>query len=324
MTTTARVLLVVVCIVGVARPAAGDDEDPWDAGVPEEQQDRANALFAEANQLFSQRAHAPALAKYKEAIALWDHPLIQFNMAVTLIRLERVLEAAEALDHALRYGERPFAPELYQQALDYQTLVRKQLGYIEATCDQPGTRILLDGKPWFDAPGNAKVRVTAGEHSIVAERDGYLTATRRLVIAGGATASEILRLVPLQSAMIVTYRHPRWIPWTVLGAGSAIAIGGGVGFYLSGKSRMADFSEAFLRECPRGCEADLSMHPELADQRDAARFRYTLATASLIAGGAIAITGAVWAIVNRPRRSLPQLELQPTPGGAVTFAGWRF
>ena len=127
---------------------------PWAEGVPQDTQDKASALYEEGNQLFAQQAHAPALEKYKAAIALWDHPLIRFNMAVTEIRLERILEAADDLEQALRYGDKPFKPELYQQALDYQALVKGRVGFIEATCDQAGAHLLLDGKPWFDCPGH--------------------------------------------------------------------------------------------------------------------------------------------------------------------------
>ncbi len=154
-----RALVVALAALAAAPVRVLAAPEPWDVGVSDDNQARAEAIFAEGNQLFSQRAHAPALAKYKEAIALWDHPMIRFNMAVTLIRLDRILEAADELDAALRYGPAPFTPELYQQALDFQTLVRKQLGYIEAVSDQAGTRILLDGKPWFEAPGTRKIRV---------------------------------------------------------------------------------------------------------------------------------------------------------------------
>ena len=61
-------------------------EMPWSVGVPLAVQARANALYDEGNQLFVQQAHAPALEKYKQALALWDHPLIRFNLAVTDLR----------------------------------------------------------------------------------------------------------------------------------------------------------------------------------------------------------------------------------------------
>src|SRR5688572_19978738 len=102
-------------------------------------------------------------------------------MAVTQIRLDRILEAADDLEKALKYGEKPFKPELYQQALDYQTLVKGRVGFVEATCDQAGTRLLLDGKPWFDCPGTKKMRVLAGEHAVVGEKKGFLTSSEKVV-----------------------------------------------------------------------------------------------------------------------------------------------
>src|SRR5439155_6363082 len=103
--TLKAALLALAAWCAIARAEA---PKPWSQGVPEATQQRANALFAEGNQLFAQQAHGPALDKYHAAIALWDHPLIRFNMAVTLIRLDRVLEAADELDRALRYGAQPF------------------------------------------------------------------------------------------------------------------------------------------------------------------------------------------------------------------------
>ena len=315
-----RVLVMLALVTSTAH--AGDE--PWSAGVSADQEAQANALFAEANALFSQQAHAPALVKYKAAIAIWDHPMIRFNMAVTLIRLDRIVEASEALERALRFGDAPFPPELYQQALAYQTLLLGRLGYIEVRCDLVGARVQLDGKPWFVAPSTTKIRVESGEHSVVAEKDGYLTEARRVVVTGGGTTSEKLTLIPLGSAMIVTYRHPRWIPWTVLGGGVAIAVTGGLGFYALGKRQMDDFRDDFFRQCPTGCESDLSMHPDLAAKRDRADTKYTLATGFVIGGGVIAIGGGVWAILNRASRSLPRVEVTKTSGGASARAAWSF
>jgi len=170
-----------------APPPAPEADTPWSKGVSPETQAKANALYDEGNQLFAQQAHAPALEKYKAAVALWDHPLIRFNLAVTEIRLDRVLEAADDLDKALQYGKDPFKPELYQQALDYQALIKGRVGFVEATCDTTATHLLLDGKPWFDCPGTKKQRIIAGEHAVVGERQGYLTASTKVVVAGDKT-----------------------------------------------------------------------------------------------------------------------------------------
>jgi tetratricopeptide (TPR) repeat protein len=181
-----RLITLVLLLLWTATAAA---EQPWEAGIPKAKRDKANAAFAEANQLFAQQAHQPALEKYAEAVKEWDHPLIRFNMAVTLIRLDRILEAAESIDAALRFGQAPFTQEHYQQALDYQKLVAGRVGIVAATCSQTGVQILLDGKPWFQCPGEKKERVLAGEHVIVGEKAEFATESRRLVVGGGATTS---------------------------------------------------------------------------------------------------------------------------------------
>src|SRR5437867_4389044 len=122
----------IVILLFVAGTAWADA--PWEQGVPKATRDEAQQLFQDGNNLFAQQAHKPALEKYEAAIKLWDHPLIRFNMAVTLIRLDRILEADVNLESALRFGDQPFTKELYQQALDYRRLVSGQVGTVEASC----------------------------------------------------------------------------------------------------------------------------------------------------------------------------------------------
>lgn len=314
--------LIAGLIVVQARPAAADVK-PWAVGVPEATQDKANAIFEEGNQLFAQQAHAPALEKYKAALALWDHPLIRFNLAVTLIRLDRPLEAADELEKALRFGDAPFKKDLYQQALDYQALLKGRVGYIEATCDQTGAAVLLDGKPWFACPGTQKIRVMAGEHALVGELRNFLTSSQRIVVAGGATATEKVKLVPLESAVILKYPYRRWIPYTITGAGAAIGLGG-LAVWLAGRSQMNDFEDNFARDCPMGCQKDLSDKPLLRDLRDSAELKGKIGISMMVAGGAVTVGGIVMAIINRPQRILPKIEVAPTAGGMAASTHWSF
>jgi hypothetical protein len=302
--------------------AHADSAAPWEVGVSDAQQAKANALFAEANNLFAEKAHPAALEKYKAAIALWDHPMIRFNMAVTLIRLDRMLEAADELEKALRYGATPFTPELYEQALDYQALVKKQLGVIEVTCTEPGAHIVLDGKPWFDAPGTKQMRTTSGEHSIVGEKKGYMTVARRVVVTGGKTATESVQLFPVESAIVVEYKHPRWMPWTLGGISAAIGAGG-IALLVVGNNQMDRFTDAFIRECPSGC--DLSMHPELAKDQDSAMLKTNIGMGMLIGGGVTVAGAIVWGVTNRRTRRIgPHLEVSPGTSGATATATWTF
>ncbi|HEY5938930.1 MAG TPA: tetratricopeptide repeat protein [Kofleriaceae bacterium] len=310
--------LVVLALLVL--PAAAFAQ-PWAEGVAEPDRDAAQALFAEANKLFATEAHAPALEKYTRAIALWDHPLIRFNIAVTLVRLDRFLEAAEAMDRALRFNKEPFpTPEQYRQALDYQKLIAGRVGDVEATCTQAGVQVSLDGKPWLSCPGTQKTRVLAGQHALVAEAPGHLTRTSRVVVTGGATAKARIELDRIEGAVRFEYPTRRWIPWSVVAGGAAIGAAG-VAVWFSGRNQLDDFELNLARECPEGCNVD--ERGALRDQRDGAKFKARLGVATMIAGGVAVATGATWAFVfNRPRRVLPTVEASPT--GAQIGASWRW
>lgn len=306
-------------------PLQPTEPKPWADGVPQEQQDKASALYEEGNQLFAQQAHADALVKYRDALALWDHPLIRFNKAVTEIRLERILEAADDLERSLRFGDKPFKPELYQQALDYQALVKGRVGFVEASCDQPGTKLMLDGKPWFECPGTQKMRVLAGEHAVTGEKKDFLTASTKVVVSGGDTAKAPVRLVPLESAVVLKYPYRRWIPWTMTGIGVAVGLGG-VSTWFLGKNQMNQFETDFATQCQNGCEPGLTdpSHRALAAQRDGAELKGQIGIGMMAVGGGVAITGLVLAIMNRPERVLPNVEVAPKAGGGIASASWHF
>jgi hypothetical protein len=306
-------------------PPEPEGDTPWSQGVSAETRAKANALFDEGNQLFAQQAHAPALEKYKAAVALWDHPLIRFNLAVTEIRLDRILEAADDLEKALRYGDKPFKPELYQQALDYQALIKGRVGYIEASCDTTASHLLLDGKPWFDCPGTNKQRVPAGEHAIVGERQNYLTQSTKVVVAGGATAKAKIALIPLDAAVKLEYPHRRWVPWTMAGIGLAVGVGG-VGTYFLGKNQLDQFQADYAVQCANGCEPGLTdpSHGPLKAEQDGATLKGNVGIAMMATGGAVMVTGVVLAILNRPHRVLPHVEVAPQAGGANASVGWHF
>jgi hypothetical protein len=315
-----RALLVLALLASVARA----DDVPWAKGVSDADQAKANALYAEGNDHFAHQDNLGALEKYKAAIAIWDHPKIRFNMAVVLIRLDRILEAADALDGALRYGAQPFGTDLYQRVLDDQQLVSGRVGDIEASCTQAGVHVLLDGKPWFTCPGTQKQRVLAGEHLVLGEGKELMTVSQRIVVTGGKTSTQAMNLIPIESAVKLEYHYPRWIPYTIAGTGAAVALGG-LGFYFAGTSQMDKFQADFAMQCPSGCKADLSDQPLLADERDSAKLKGTIGIGMMVGGGAIAIGGAIMAIYNsHAKRVLPQIETAPTPGGATASVGWTF
>jgi len=197
----ARKLVTVVGILlgAMALPAgvrAAQDQGggavsrPWAEGVPQDQQDQALGLFKEGNQLFEGSQHAAALAKYREALKLWEHPAIRYNTAVALINLDQPLAAFEDLERALRYGDAPLGADTYQQALTYRKLLLGQLAELDVSCVEAGAEITLDGQLLFVGPGEAMRRLLPGSHQLVARKPGFLTETRSLVLLPGKPSQE--------------------------------------------------------------------------------------------------------------------------------------
>jgi hypothetical protein len=306
-------------------PPPPPEPKPWSEGVPKDVQDQATALYDEGNQLFGQQAHAPAVEKYKAALALWDHPLIRFNLAVSEIRLDRILEAADDLERSLRFGDKPFKPELYEQALNYQSLVKGRVGTIEASCDQAGARLLLDGKPWLSCPGTKKERVLVGEHSIVGEKAGFLTNSDKVVVDAGESETRKVRLVSADSAVVLKYRYRRWIPWATAGAGFGVALAG-VGTWFLGKNQMDQFNADYKVQCANGCEPGLTdpSHRSLASQRDSAELKGAIGIGMMAVGGGVLATGIVLLVLNRPTREMPSVEVAPKSGGGIATVGRHF
>src|SRR5262249_22511020 len=140
------------------------------------------------NKLFEDSQHAAALAKYREALKVWDHPAIRYNAAVALIQLDQPLAAHENLELALRYGDEAIGAENHQQALTYRKLLLGQLAELKVACAEPGADVALDGQPLFVAPGEASRRLLPGSHQLVARKAGFLPATRALSLLPGRPA----------------------------------------------------------------------------------------------------------------------------------------
>ena len=306
---------LLACLLAGA--AWADEIAPWARDVPMARQDAANTLFAEGNELFAVKQHAPAAEKYRAAIALWDHPMIRYNLAITLIRIGQPLEAAEHLDQALRYGERPFPSRAkYDEGLDYQRLIAGQLGFVAASCTQPGVEILLDGASWFACPGSRTQRVMSGEHTLVAEHPRYVTRVARDFVAGGATMTHAFTLQSFDEAVRYEYPMRRWVPWTVTGAGAALlAVGASV--WVVGRSGEDDARARSILVCGDGCTDRERAAAGLDDDFATATLQRRIGIGIIVGGVIATATGAYLAITNRPTR-IPAVDVSAR-GVAVTW-----
>jgi hypothetical protein len=273
---------------------------PWAENVPPAQQEQALLLFGEGNKLFEDSQHVAALAKYREALKVWDHPAIRYNAAVALIHLDQPLNAYENLEPALHYGEAPLGAETYQQALTYRKLLLGQLAELKITCAEQGAEVMLDGQSLFVGPGEAARRLLPGAHQLVARKDGFHTETRALTLLPGRPSEQKLTLQVIRPPPTKTVRRwPVWRPWTVLGAGAVLALVG-VPLIIDARSNIDAFDAQVAESCPMGCPP--GMIPQTAfDARDRGRVENVMAISLFAVGGALTAGGIALLIANQPR-----------------------
>jgi hypothetical protein len=166
---------------------------PWADGVSEREQAVAIELYSAGNREFVENRHVQALAKYREAIRHWDHPAIRFNIAVSLISLDQLVEARDNLERSLAHGAAALGADAYAQALTQRTLLDGKLARLTLDCPEPNEEVMIDGKLVFKGPGTVEQFLLPGEHQVVATKPGSLPASRKIVLVAGASAAFEIR-----------------------------------------------------------------------------------------------------------------------------------
>jgi hypothetical protein len=313
-----KVLIVglgLVLSIGVARadrPKVGDDKPlekdqqaPWDRGVSIEQMQAAAAVFDEANAQLDASLPAKAAEKYVEALKLWPHPMIHYNLALALIDLKRPVEVAEHLEKAIQYGVEGLnnQPEKLDQAKRLLEFTLDQLATVEVSCQKEGAKVSIDGKQVFvvekGKPNVFRGRVPIGKHTFVAEKPGYATPVDAPFIDKRETFRIELKLYT--SEELTRYRrrweHRQWAPWAVIGGGVAAGIAAGA-LQLSASSSYRSFEDQVAR-CTADAgnsSCDASAFSNLRDSGDTKRM---LGFVGYGVAGAAIVTGGLLVLLNR-------------------------
>jgi tetratricopeptide (TPR) repeat protein len=300
-------------------PVTPGGDNPWSTGVAQADQDAALALYTDGNVEFENARFDQALDKYEQALAHWNHPAIHFNKAVALNSLGRVKDAADEMDRALVYGAAPLGDDLYQRGLNYRTSFEARLARVDVSCREAGTQVSFDGKPMFQAPGHAEVRVDPGDHQIVAVKQGYQTATEMLHLAPGTKRPYEVHLIALKPDTRYVRRWAQWQPYTVA-AGGAIVVGLGALADRFASDKYADYDAAVARHCPHGCtSATAGTFSDLASTKSRADLDRDVAISLFAIGGAAIVAGVVGAVANQPHPLVEHLAPASLPGGGAVL-----
>jgi hypothetical protein len=319
-------------------------DQPWHQGVTARQRKDAGKLVKEAAAVFAKNDYAKALELYREAIGHWEHPAIRFNIAECLVSLERHLEAYEEIQKALKYDAAPFArPEHYQQALAYKKLLEGRLARLTVRCVEPAAVVSVDGQEWFTGPGEATRTLLAGKHQVVATKTKYVTVTRTFELQGGSETSEELKLIELktlvrQPIIEMRRRWKKYLPWTVLGVGLAVAVAG-VPLLVQGVLEIKQFDRYIKNTCSQpqpdglpGCLVS-DVPKSVTDHESRGKSLAAASYALFSIGGAAVVAGVALVLLNRAKpvevespplpdpRGLTVLPFVLPGGGGLTAAG---
>jgi hypothetical protein len=296
---------------------AGDDDKPWNRGVPVERRNAARDLFLEGNRLFKIPLFARAAEKYTEALRQWKHPAFYFNLALAQLNLGQDLEARESLEQAMKYGEAPLGAKEFQEAKKQLLEVQGHLGRIRISCPTEGAEVTLDGVTLFTGPGSTEVWVKVQAHEVAAKRPEYISQAKRVTVSPGE-----LQTVSLSLRKLVEERPwAVWKPWAVVGSGAAVAAVGGALHALSARDFKA-YDSGFLKlpclgTMTMGCTEQEIDTAGLSSRLSRARLEQKIAVGGYIAGGAALAAGVVLVYLNRPHLTEQEGTNPHTTGIAV-------
>lgn len=227
--------LVLGLVLALARPARAQPLAQQPRLVVANVQTRAAQLFQDARLDRDAGAIGLAADKYREALQLWPHPLIHYDLALVLIELRQPVEAAEHLEEVLARGAAVPKPQLEDARKKLHELLEDKIATVMVTCPRQGARVSIDDQHVltvgmkqsplrFDMARVVRVRI--GWHMFVAQMPGDEAdvVVRRYI--GRSARTEIIRLEERWEHRR-RWEHHAWVPWTVLGGGAMIGLTGG-------------------------------------------------------------------------------------------------
>jgi hypothetical protein len=233
-----------------------------------------------------------AADSYREALKLWDHPSIHFNLALALLNLNQPLEQHKHLTAALQYNGEPLDSAKRQRAQQLKAAIELRLTRLEIICDVPGSSVQMGQELLCTAPARFTQWVLPGEVTFTTIKKDYPSNIRPRVLRPGETVTLHFRMYTDEELTRSEQRWAAWKPWAVLGTGVAIAAGGGV-LYTYAHDNHRRFDEE-IRNCG-GCLPS----QDVASLRSRGDTQQKMASGAYVVGGATIATGMVLLYLNR-------------------------
>lgn len=288
----------------------------WMANVSLAQKQKAQVLFDEGRKLFAFPDFVRAEQKFREALDVWNHPAIHYNLALSLRAMDNQARAYEHLERALEQGGLGLSEARRQDAKRFLDEIASKISILDLSCRESGATVMLDGSVLEKTP--SRQVLMPGVHNVVATKDGYEPSKYSLALSPGKPAKLEIRLYTADEQVVTIYRAPRWMPWAVIGTGAALGLTGALLLNHSNSLvRQVDDEFSSQTTCTDdGCP----LTPEWREKQHDSDVYKKWATVSFIVGAVAVAGGAVWLPLNtsKQRRTTEQLDHQTTVTPVIT------
>jgi hypothetical protein len=182
-------LILILAALFVAPGARAQATPPAPASAPaaaptKEQLAEAKKFFEQGLKLKKEGLYQEALASFLEANRITPRESIQNNLALTYRLLKDMGSAYDAYEVLLsRYGDK-MKPQLKDEAKKAIEALEVLTGVIAIGVQEPGAKVLLDGKDLGPTPLANPVRVNIGTHQLTITKDGFDSIVQSVEIHG--------------------------------------------------------------------------------------------------------------------------------------------
>lgn len=172
---------------------------PAMAAGPDAARQEAQTRFGTAIRLFDEKDYAGALAEFRRANELAPNSIVAYNIARCYEALGRPVDAVKALAPLLVPGAAP--DDQRTRAADMTQKLESRIGTLTIQGEAPGAHVEIDGFDVGTMPLKGPLSVAAGTRIVTIVGTGYAPFRTEVVVAGKATASVEVKLVPTEAKL---------------------------------------------------------------------------------------------------------------------------
>jgi tetratricopeptide (TPR) repeat protein len=309
------VLLSTALPAGLPRAAqAGEGKAGGKKGQAKDpKMEEAVSRFETAVSFFDQKNYGAALAEFLESYALVPNDALLYNIGVCYYETGKYTAALEAFDKFLAWSGDGIEAKVKAKVETFKAKIDGKIGFLVVKCGQEGAVLEVDGGSGRLLPLDDPVPLDPGIHAIAVYKAGFETHREEFTVASKKTVvlDVTLEAVEKKEKAGKAAAPPpaeekkekakgkkplRWLA-LALGGGGALGAAGVVMGGLTYKTKK-DFDKA-----GRACTSTMTRAdcPKVYDLSDKGKAYQISADVLLGAAAAVAITGMILFILDKPR-----------------------